>query len=144
MLQVAERSTGVKRKALLVAEVPPIDAAAEVEDAYEQKAFTGEAFDRMRADPDLVRARRRLMMGVATVVGMVLVVTVWSLLSHWGLFRSGQIQPASPMPVVSSDYSVGNSQNISPSRSGPVDFEQLVKQRKAESGVSNVETPGQE
>ena len=144
MLQVAERSTGVKRKALLVAEVPPTDAAADVLDAYEQKAYTGEAFDRMRADPDLARARRRLLMGVATVVVMVLVVTLWSLLTHWGVFKGVQVEPPPVVPVALNLSAEEHAKNISPMLSRPMDFEQLVKERKVDGRRSALETAGQE
>src|SRR5688572_4171017 len=72
VLQVAEKSGPLKRKALLVAETSPVDAAAAGDEPI-TNGFQGlpeDAFDRMRLDPGLVAVRRRFFAGVAGVAGL--------------------------------------------------------------------------
>ncbi len=72
MLQVAEKSTGVKRRALLV--VP--QEAASRETAVPQ-SLPGQAFDRMAADPALRRLQARLVWGLI-LVGLLILAAVLS------------------------------------------------------------------
>lgn len=81
MLQVAEKSARVKRKALLMDaqvrdESHPADGAKVSELPYEPQPLTGEAFDRMRMDPEIQRMRQRLVAGGTVVVGLVVIAAV--------------------------------------------------------------------
>lgn len=136
MLQVAEKSTGQKRKALLMAEVPPTDMAAqraEGEDTYQQIHYSGEAFDRMRADPELARASQSLLYGVVSVVLMILLVTVFNLISGYWLGADESLDSELPEQVMTLPESP-NPQNqvLPPMLSQPLDFEQMYKQRRVE------------
>lgn len=75
MLQVAEKSNRVKRKALLMEThvASPDEMAAEKvsELPYEPQPLTGEAFDRMRMDPEIQRMRSRLIVGGLAVLALV-------------------------------------------------------------------------
>lgn len=84
MLQMAEKTTKTKRRALLMQQnEPPAAAAASqtrVEPAYEPQPLPGDAFERMRMDPEIRQFRKRLMIGSSVVGFIVLVLVVWSLL----------------------------------------------------------------
>lgn len=75
MLQVAEKSNRVKRKALLMetfeeeGDQAPEEKVSEL--PYEPQPLTGEAFDRMRMDPEIQRMRSRLIVGGLAVFGLV-------------------------------------------------------------------------
>ena len=77
VLQVAGKSGPLKRKALLVAPTPPVDEAGKngepVKNAYE--ALPEDPFERMRLDPSLIAVRRQFFMGVAVVLGLIVVAT---------------------------------------------------------------------
>ena len=70
MLQVAERSTGLKRRALLVA--PQAVASRKMP---LPSALPGQAFDRMAADPALRRLQARLVWGLI-LVGLLILAAV--------------------------------------------------------------------
>ena len=130
MLQVAERSTGLKRKALLVRETN--EDCAEM-DAFAQKQFLGEAFDRMRADPEVARASRRLSLGVAAVMSLILMATVWSVLANWGEpARAAASAVTEPILVKKIEEPGLKPQHLPPMLSRPLDFEEIVKARKSE------------
>ncbi len=84
MLQMAEKSTKTKRRALLMAQSEPTAAASTVqtrltEPAYEQQPLPGDAFERMRMDPEIHQFRRRLLIGVGVVLFIILVMVIVSL-----------------------------------------------------------------
>jgi hypothetical protein len=70
VLQVAERDSAAKRKALLVAPVSPIDKAVERHAPLENgfKDLPEDPFERMRQDPSLAGVKRQLAVGVAMVL----------------------------------------------------------------------------
>jgi len=84
MLQMAEKSTKTKRRALLMVQNEPAASAASqnrmTEPAYEPQPLPGDAFERMRMDPEIHQFRRRLLFGTGVVVFIVLVMVVLSLL----------------------------------------------------------------
>lgn len=83
MLQMAEKTTKTKRRALLMQQnEPPAPAAPQPrsEPAYEPQPLPGDAFERMRMDPEIRQFRKRLMIGAGVVGFIVLVLIVWSLL----------------------------------------------------------------
>ena len=84
MLQMAEKTTKTKRRALLMQQnEPPTTTAASqtrVEPAYEPQPLPGDAFERMRMDPEIRQFRKRLMIGSSVVGFIVLALVVWSLL----------------------------------------------------------------
>lgn len=128
MLQVAERSTGAKRKALLVAE----PAAEESSESFAQRQFEGHAFDRMRADPDLQRASRRLVAGMVTVAALIVVTVAVSLLTGWNKqpAPAAVVSPAEPAPAEVSLEK--QEQHLPPMISRRLDFEEIVRQKKSE------------
>jgi hypothetical protein len=82
MLQVAEKNAKVKRKALLMdtqveeTPPPPVDGARASDLPYEPQPLTGEAFERMRMDPEIQRMRNRLVVGGSVVGGLVVVAAI--------------------------------------------------------------------
>ncbi|GAA5132894.1 hypothetical protein GCM10023213_01770 [Prosthecobacter algae] len=130
MLQVAERSTGLKRKALLVRETN--EDYLEM-DAFAPKQFLGEAFDRMRADPEVAKASRRLSLGIAAVMSLILMATVWSVLASWGAPAQAEATAATePILVKKIEQPALKPQHLPPMLSRPLDFEEIVKARKSE------------
>ena len=84
MLQMAEKSTKTKRRALLMAQSEPAAAASTVqtrmtEPAYEPQPLPGDAFERMRMDPEIQQFRKRLLIGAGVVVFIILVMVIVSL-----------------------------------------------------------------
>lgn len=127
MLQVAERSTGTKRKALLVTE----PAADETPESFAQRQFEGHPFDRMRADPDLQRASRRLMVGMATVAALIVLTIAVSLLTGWN--KRVEPAPSAAAEVVPAQAPLEKQdQHLPPMISRRLDFEEIVRQRKSE------------
>lgn len=84
MLQMAEKTTKTKRRALLMQQNEPPAATpasqTRVEPAYEPQPLPGDAFERMRMDPEIKQFRKRLMIGSGAVGLIVLVLVVWSLM----------------------------------------------------------------
>lgn len=84
MLQMAEKTTKTKRRALLMTQnepagAPPVPTAAPAA-FQEPQPLPGDAFDRMRMDPEIRQFRRKLMIGASVVGVMVILIVVWSLL----------------------------------------------------------------
>lgn len=75
MLQMAEKSTKTKRRALLMGqnEAPasepgkPAEAGLQLAPAHPPQVLPGDAFERMRMDPEVLQFRRRLITGGAIV-----------------------------------------------------------------------------
>lgn len=88
MLQMAEKSTKTKRRALLMGQneppPPPSEPSPEVVAAAEPQPLPGDAFERMRMDPEIHQFRRRLVLGSSAVGGIVILLLVMS------LFRSSE------------------------------------------------------
>lgn len=131
MLQVAEKSSGVKRKALLVS-----NPVAETPTGFqEQRQFTGQPFNRMRADPELARASRRFFIGIVSVAAIIFLVTLWHLVAAMNVSSAvaesvsddKQIVEASDLPAPALDR-----QHLAPVFSPPMDFEKIVKRRENE------------
>lgn len=92
MLQMAEKSTKTKRRALLMGQTEPA-APAEPEPprpVHEPQPLPGDAFERMRMDPEIKEFRKKLLLG-AGIVGLLLVVLV---AASW--FQSYRTEDASP------------------------------------------------
>lgn len=82
MLQMAEKTTKTKRRALLMTQNEPAAAPTSspvLEPAHEPQPLPGDAFDRMRMDPEIKNFQRRLMIGAAVVGFIVVLMVVWSL-----------------------------------------------------------------
>lgn len=81
MLQMAEKSTKLKRRALLMQQAEPPTAANEPQPQVDQgpQPLAGDAFDRMRMDPEIQEFRRRLMFGTAAVGVLVLGLLAWKI-----------------------------------------------------------------
>lgn len=139
MLQVAERSTGVKRKALLMQEVSPSNEA----DDYTQRQFQGTAFDRMRADPELMRAKKRLVYGVSMVATLIVVAIAVSLISSWTQSAEVVETKAPDLPAKPAVPVTIAKQSLPPMLSRPMDFEQIVKKRRSEMNGGSHESGGQ-
>ncbi|OYW77520.1 MAG: hypothetical protein B7Z37_03580 [Verrucomicrobia bacterium 12-59-8] len=83
MLQMAEKTTKTKRRALLMTQNEPAEAAAtagqsRLEPSHEPQPLLGDAFDRMRMDPEIQQFRRRLLFGACVVGFSVLILVIWS------------------------------------------------------------------
>ncbi len=87
MLQMAEKSTKTKRRALLMgqgnaaadeseAEKPVPAGIRGMEPPHEPQPLLGDAFERMRKDPEVREARRTLLIGSGVVFAIVLVLIV--------------------------------------------------------------------
>lgn len=81
MLQMAEKTTKTKRRALLMTQNEPAGSTPAPGPAAfpEPQPLPGDAFERMRMDPEIHQFRRRLLMGAGTVGFIVLLLVVWSL-----------------------------------------------------------------
>ena len=87
MLQMAEKSTKTKRRALLMVQKEPAEESSTgtfgqtrmTEPAYDPQPLLGDAFERMRMDPEIQQFRRRLMIGAGVVVFIVVMMVVVSL-----------------------------------------------------------------
>jgi len=84
MLQMAEKSTKTKRRALLMAQSEPAAASSTAqtrmsEPAYEPQPLPGDAFERMRMDPEIQQFRKRLLIGAGVVVFIIVVMVILSL-----------------------------------------------------------------
>jgi hypothetical protein len=85
MLQMAEKSTKTKRRALLMGQnEPPEPVSPPPEPAQEPQPLPGDAFERMRMDPEINQFRKRLVLGAGAVGLIVVVLVVMS------LFRSSE------------------------------------------------------
>ncbi len=88
MLQMAEKTTKTKRRALLMSQnEPPTTTTLPrpvMEPSQEPQPLPGDAFERMRMDPEIHQFRRRLMLGASVVVMIVITLLVLS------LFRSSE------------------------------------------------------
>lgn len=125
MLQMAEKTTKTKRRALLMKQNEPGSAGTgglRTEPAYEPQPLTGDAFERMRMDPEIHQFRKRLMVGAGVVGFLVLVLVVWSLTApepkkvrHLGTDADGKeklVQPAMPMIAPDEPLPPVNSGNL--------------------------------
>ncbi len=80
MLQMAEKTTKTKRRALLMTQNEPGSAPLSSTPVFQEpQPLPGDAFDRMRLDPEIQLFRRRLMIGAGTVGIIVILMMVWSL-----------------------------------------------------------------
>ncbi len=71
MLQMAEKSTKQKRRALLMSQSEPSTAAIP-ESTQGPQPLPGDAFERMRMDPEIAQFKHRLVLG-ASVVGVIVI-----------------------------------------------------------------------
>lgn len=80
MLQMAEKSTRTKRRALLMGqgEAPAADAPERERPAQEPQPLLGDAFDRMRMDPEVREFRRKLLIGAGIALVIVIALVVFS------------------------------------------------------------------
>ena len=85
-LQVAEKGQRIKRRALLVTPTGAVDFEAEDDKKVfaDPQPLPGDAFERMRQDPEILQTRKKLLVGL-TVVGALIAaagVFEWYRLSH--------------------------------------------------------------
>ena len=108
MLQMAEKSTKTKRRALLVTQAEPESAAEPLPVSEEcgPQPLPGDAFDRMRMDPEVRIFRRRLVIGGGLVAAVVVVMMAFSLYQSFQekqerlrLFGTDKIQDESLLPT---------------------------------------------
>ena len=87
VLQVAARDRKGKHRALLIAKAgKPLvfdegESKPSVGPAYTPMPLEGEVFERMKLDPEIRAFRQRLYIGVGVVVVMIVLASVWSLIS---------------------------------------------------------------
>ncbi len=83
MLQMAEKSTKTKRRALLMNQAEPPTTTSltrsKLASSQEPQPLPGDAFERMRMDPEIQTFRLRLLLGVSLVAGVVIILLVLSL-----------------------------------------------------------------
>ena len=80
MLQMAEKTTKTKRRALLMTQNEPKSTPGPISSSFhEPQPLPGDAFERMRMDPEIQQFRQRLIFGAGMVAFIVLVMVVWSL-----------------------------------------------------------------
>lgn len=81
MLQFTQKQGRVKRKALLVNTKGGLEFETLKYDipVDEPQPLPGDAFERMRADPELMAIKKRLALSAAVVLGLVAVATI----IHW-------------------------------------------------------------
>lgn len=97
MLQVAGRTSRLKHKALLMAPTPPTDNQLPKPDLSESSPMVpGDAFERMCLDPELIRTRRQLTMGVASVCVCIVIAAVL----HFRQPPPRPMEPAAPAVAV--------------------------------------------
>ena len=88
VLQVSCKDRKSKRRALLIAPHGTPVVADELlakptpGPAYEPQSLQGEVFERMKLDPEVQEARRRFILGVAVVVGLVVIAIVFHYLPN--------------------------------------------------------------
>lgn len=86
MLQMAEKTSKTKRRALLMTQTEPVSTPTSTPTPgpaavfQEPQPLPGDAFDRMRMDPEIQHFRRRLMLGAVAVGVIVVLMVIWSLL----------------------------------------------------------------
>ncbi len=81
MLQMAEKTTKTKRRALLMTQNEPVSTPSPNPAAFQEpQPLPGDVFDRMRMDPEIQQFRRKLVIGAGAVCLIVLLIVVWSLL----------------------------------------------------------------
>lgn len=133
MLQVAEKNSGSKRRALLMAEIPPTEAAEAAVAEVRQRQFSGQPLEAMRTDPEVMLAKRRLLTGLAVVAALIVIAVIGSLLS--GTSVGGEVDPK----VLETNDLVMEERAVTekPVVKTPVslDFAQRVKLRKSALGV---------
>ncbi|MGV3661609.1 MAG: hypothetical protein ACO1TE_15585 [Prosthecobacter sp.] len=80
MLQMAEKSTKTKRRALLMgqAEAPEPAEPEPPKPSHEPQPLPGDAFERMRMDPEIKEFRRKLLLGAGTAGALVVVLVAVS------------------------------------------------------------------
>jgi len=107
MLQMAEKSTKTKRRALLMTQAESETAAEPppVTEDHEPQPLPGDAFERMRMDPEVRTFRRRLVIGGSLVAAVVVVLLAFSLYQSFQekqemrrLFGTDKIQDESLLP----------------------------------------------
>lgn len=94
MLQVSGRESKTKRKALLVGPTSPTDTMEKPEISFEPQQLPGDAFERMCADPQILRMRRLFYGSVGTILGLILIA---STLQWMGVWKS---DPQTAAPVI--------------------------------------------
>lgn len=140
MLQVAEKNSGNKRRALLIAEIPPTEAAEAAAAEIRQRQFSGQTMEAMKADPEVLQAKRRLLTGlfaVAALIAFAVIGSVFTSASAPGVgdFRELKVNDLAAEEKIESAKSVVRT---------PVslDFAQRVKQRKSALGVGSATDGG--
>lgn len=134
VFQVAERESGVKRRALLVGDSLP-EPRPPTGPLQHQRQFTGQPLDRMRADPELQRARKRLKVGILSVAALIFFTIVWRLVPMEAPVQvKTDSRPAAQETVLlpASRTEVPGRSHLAPMLSRPLDFEQIVNARKKE------------
>lgn len=128
MLQMAEKSTKTKRRALLMGQgsAPADEEESEnsapagirgMEPPHEPQPLLGDAFERMRKDPEVREARRTLLIGSGVVIAIIVVLVVANM---WQSGREEDVRKEFFDDVSAAD-SAGKRENTEP----PVSREDL-------------------
>jgi len=130
---MAEKSTKTKRRALLMSQAEPAEPAEPEppKPSQEPQPLLGDAFDRMRMDPEIKEFRRKLLLGTGIVGAIVAVLVALSLFHSYSenkakreLFGGENAQAkvedtASPSPPVSKPAPLMAPEEALPAPSAP-------------------------
>lgn len=102
MLQMAEKSTKTKRRALLMAQAEAAEPATPEppKPTNEPKPLQGDAFERMRMDPEIKNFRSKLLVGAGVAAGIVLILVAIR------LFQPSQENEPTPKTAASGEPTV--------------------------------------
>lgn len=116
MLQMAEKSTKTKRRALLVGQnEPPAPASPPPTNAADEpRPLPGDAFERMRMDPEIHQFRRRLVLGAALVTVIVVVLLIFAILRSSDDQRQAKQPAEERSPLASAAASMIQPEEIQP------------------------------
>lgn len=134
MLQVAEKNSGSKRRALLMAEVPPTDAAEAAVAEVRQRQFSGQPLEAMKADPEVMLAKRRLLTGLSVVAALIAVAIVSSVFTGAPVGKEGGDKDLETNDLVVEERPVP-AKPVVKTPAASLDFAQRVKLRKSALGV---------
>lgn len=127
MLQVAEKESGMKRKALLVAPTSPTDTLQKPDLSQEPQQLPGDAFERMRSDPELQRMRARLIRGVVFVMSLIALAAVLSLMGLWKMEEPEPVKESALIPISDANMQREEHVMLPPAISRPLDIEKSIR-----------------
>ena len=105
MLQMAEKSTKTKRRALLMSQAEPSAPAVAADPeplakvSHEPQPLPGDAFERMRKDPEVGEFKRKFIFGASAAAAVVLILIVVSVAQSYREDKTGGDQNPPVVPA---------------------------------------------